>query len=380
MRVLKIIHTMGHGGAENIFRWLAWQLRQEGIDVVAGIPLNNNPSNPENWITPALEELGVPYETFDKMGKASDLLRNIASLARRVKPDIVHSHLLDSNFYSSVVCRWLSIPHVCTEHGDISFKGTLSDRIKFSLLPLLSNSVICVSEAVRSSAMRMTPFRGKLGIVYNGINFGTEPVSTFRVESGIPPEALLIGNIGNLYPVKGQQFLIDAFSRFLKSFPNSYLVLVGRGNEKDNLMKLVTKLSIPQDKVILTGFRNDTGNILKSLNIYVQPSLSEGLPVSLLEALSVKVPVIATDVGGVAEILGKKSEYGSLVRPRSSTDIYESLMKISQNLEEFKGRAEIARGVIKEKFSLEIMARKYAEIYKKILDNRTRRFNPCLSP
>jgi glycosyltransferase involved in cell wall biosynthesis len=145
-------------------------------------------------------------------------------------------------------------------------------------------------------------------------------------------------------------------------------------------MKLVTKLSIPQDKVILTGFRNDTGNILKSLNIYVQPSLSEGLPVSLLEALSVKVPVIATDVGGVAEILGKKSEYGSLVRPRSSTDIYESLMKISQNLEEFKGRAEIARGVIKEKFSLEIMARKYAEIYKKILDNRTRRFNPCLSP
>jgi glycosyltransferase involved in cell wall biosynthesis len=369
MRVLKIIHTMGHGGAENIFRWLAWQLRQEGIDVVAGIPLNNDPSNPENWITPALEELNVPYKTFDKTGNAFDLLRNISAMIKTVQPDIVHSHLLDSNFYSSVACRWLSVPHVCTEHGDISFKGTLSDRIKFSFLSLLSDSVICVSEAVRNNAMRITPFKGKLGIVYNGIHFQKESVSNFRGEFGIPPEALLIGNIGNLYPVKGQQFLIDAFSRLLTSFPHACLVLVGRGNERDNLMNQIARFAIPDGKVILTGFRTDIGNILKSLDVYVQPSLSEGLPVSLLEALSAGVPVIATDVGGVAEVLGK-NKYGLLVPPNSPDDLYEGMMEVVRNLGVFRAKSKVSQMMVRDRFSLDAMTRRYVEIYENVLKIR----------
>ena len=171
MRVLKIIHTMGHGGAENIFRWLAWRLRKDGIDVVAGIPLDNDPKDRENWITPALRELDVPYETYDRTGSPFDLLMNMKSLIRRVRPDIVHSHLLDSNVYSALACRWLSVPHLCTEHGDIALRNTVSSKIKFAAVSLCSDSIVCVSEAVRRRAAGMTVFRSKLGLIYNGIVF-----------------------------------------------------------------------------------------------------------------------------------------------------------------------------------------------------------------
>jgi glycosyltransferase involved in cell wall biosynthesis len=368
MRVLKIIHTMGHGGAENIFRWLAWQLKREGIDVVAGIPRQKDPYS-ENWITPALKELDIPYETFDKSGTAFDLFKNLRSLIARIRPDIVHSHLLDSNFYSSLACRSLSISHICTEHGDIAIKNDFSERIKFVLLSMLSKSVICVSEAVRRHASRFTPFSGKLGLVYNGISFSDDRGSTCRKEFGIPTDALLIGNVGNLYLVKGQRFLVEAFSHFLEFFPNSYLLFVGRGSEKENLQNQVDRLGISSEKVIFTGFRSDVGNILRSLDIYVHPSLSEGLPVSLLEALSSGVPVIATNVGGVAEILGN-NEHGILVPPGSSDDLYECMMKVAGNLHIFKEKSTVSQRMVRDKFSLDAMAQKYIEIYECVLGNK----------
>jgi len=368
MRILKIIHTMGHGGAENIFRWLAWRLRKEGIEVIAGIPLNNNPSNKENWITPALEELGIPYEHFDKTGSGFKLLKSLYCLIKKVQPDIVHSHLLDSNFYSAIVCRSMNIPHVCTEHGDISFKSAPSIRIKFALLSLFTHSIICVSEAVRRRAARIAVFSSKLGLIYNGIVLSEGAGSTFRQEFGIPGESLLIGNVGNLYPVKGQQYLIHAFARFLEPFPGSYLVLVGRGDEKKSLEELRARLGIPSNRVIFTGFRADVGNILNALDIYVQPSLSEGLPVSLLEAMSIGIPVIATDVGGVAEILGK-GEHGLLISPESENDIYMSLMNIAQNIKVFKEKAITSKMMVREKFSLDTMVYQHIALYERVLKN-----------
>lgn len=367
MKVLKIIHTMGHGGAENVFRWLAWGLIQEGIDVVAGIPLNNDPSNKENWITPALEELNIPYETFDKTGSPFNLLSNIRSLVKKVSPDIVHSHLLDSNFYSSLACRWLWIPHVCTEHGDVALKRSLTSRFKFKVVSALSGSIICVSEAVRKKALRMAVFPHKVSLIYNGIMFhNDDDYSTFREEFGIPGNALLIGSVGNLYPVKGHQYLIKAFSRFLTHYPKSYLVLVGRGEEERKLKNLAFNLNIPEGKIVFTGFRKDVGNVLISLDIYVQSSLSEGHPVSLLEAMSLGVPVISTCVGGVPEVIGH-NKYGSLVPPESWEDLYRYMVMIAQDIEMFKKKAMLAKTFVKKAFSLNRMTQKYIELYERIL-------------
>jgi len=366
IRVLKIIHTLGHGGAENIFRWLAWQLKNEGLDVVGAIPMCAESPGGENWIAPALEEVGVDYVTYDKRGSSLDLLRRMGTLIRATGPDIVHSHLLDSNFYSSIACRILSIPHVCTEHGDVLINRSPAGQLKFRLLSWNSRAVVCVSKTVLDAA-RQNAFRStNLEVIHNGIRFPEPGPSTFRREFGIPDSSFVVGNVANLYPVKGQRFLVLAFERMLKTFPESHLVLVGRGGERQELESLARHLGIPEGRFILTGFRADVGNILSSMDVYVQPSISEGLPVALLEAMSSGIPVVATDVGGVHELLNGGGQ-GLLVPPGSWESLLEALQKMAGNIETFRRGAQEARRHVRENFSLRVMARRYIETYERVL-------------
>lgn len=366
MKVLKIIHTLGHGGAENTFRWLAWGLRQKGIEVVAAIPRVNNPQE-ENWISSALASQEVPYITFDTAGSPWQLFKNITAVIDQVRPDIVHSHLLDSNFYSSIACRRRFIPHISTEHGDVSLAQTISSRIKYALISLCSQSMVCVSDAVKEKASRVIYLRRKLKTVNNGIHFIESCESSFRREFGIPQQSILIGNVGNLYPVKGQKFLIRAFSGFLRSCStDAYLVLVGRGVEHDNLRCLVRDLGIPEGRVLFTGFRNDIQNILNAIDLYVQPSLSEGHPISVLEAMSLGIPVIASAVGGIPEIVDQ-GRFGTLVVPASWEDLDCAMRNCLHDLEYFRERAREAREYTRQTFSIEMMACNYIDVYRQAL-------------
>ncbi len=366
MRVLKIIHTLGHGGAENTFRWLAWGLRREGVDVIAAISELGD-SSTENWIAPALRNVDVPYITFDNSGGPLQLLRNISVLIARVKPDIVHSHLLDSNFYSAVACCWHSVPLVCTEHGDVSLKQSAISRFKNRVIAHCSNSVVCVSDAVRERVRSIVPGKEKLEVIHNGIHFMEKSCTSFRVESGIPEDAILIGNVGNLYPVKGQRYLVKAFSELVRTSPvDVYLVLVGRGGEQKSLQSLVRELGVPEGRVLFTGFRDDIQNILNALDLYVQPSLSEGHPIAILEAMSLAIPVIATAVGGVPEIIGPE-RFGTLVAPESWEDLHHAICDYLSQRKCFHERASSARTYVRQVFSIENMACKYVGVYRNVL-------------
>ncbi len=368
MRVLTIIHTMGHGGAENIFRWLAWGLKQRGVDVVAGIPRQNDRHRGENWIGPALDELGIAYEVFEKRGSAYTLFSNLRALIKRVRPDIVHSHLLDSNFYSSLASKTLRIPHISTEHGDVALMHGVSSRAKFVMLSAASDAVICVAEGVRRLAARLVLSPSKLRVIHNGVQFGDRPLSTFRREYQIPDRAILVGSVGNLYPVKGHRYLIAAFARFLEVFPEAYLVLVGRGDEMGNLRSQVKDLRLPEDRVIFTGFRPDVPQVLAALDLYVQPSLSEGFPVAVLEAMALGVPVVATGVGGLSEILGN-NEHGLIVPPGSVEAIFHGLIETATRMDERKSRAARSMIYVRDQFSVERMTARYLETYREILKN-----------
>jgi glycosyltransferase involved in cell wall biosynthesis len=365
MKVLQVIHTTGHGGAENIFRWLAWQLAKEGLEVVAGIPARD-PRQVEYWIGPALEELEIPCATFDRNGNGLDLYGNIRSLIRKVRPDIVHSHLLDSSFYSSLASRSLHVPHVSTEHGDVALKRDVRSALKFLSVSVATDALVCVSGMVAESVRKRAWFPSKIRVVPNGITFRDGDGSTFRRELGIPEGVLLVGNVANLYPVKGQEHLLRAFSRLLESFPEARLVIVGRGGERERLEVLTGALKIPPGRVFFTGFRGDVENVMSSLDIYVQPSLSEGLPVSLLEAMFTGVPVIATAVGGVPEVL-RVGGYGTLVQPGSPEDLLRALREVSGGIRGYREKAIIARDAVRATFSLAAMARGYIDTYRQVL-------------
>lgn len=365
MKVLQIIHTTGHGGAENIFRWLAWQLSREGVEVIAGIPARD-PRKREYWIGPALKELEIPSVTFEKNGNGLELYGNIRSLIRKEKPDIVHSHLLDSNFYSSLASWRLDIPHTSTEHGDVALKRNVRSALKFLSVSAATDALVCVSRTVAEAVKSRTIFPDKVRVIPNGIAFRDGDGSAFRRELGIPEDALLIGNVANLYPVKGQKLLVEAFSVLLASFPEARLVIVGRGGERERLEGLTRTLGIPPGRVILTGFRPDVENVMSALDIYVQPSLSEGLPVSLLEAMFTGVPVIATAVGGVPEVLAEPG-HGTLVAPGSAEELLHALRDVSGGIRTYREKAAIAREAVRATFSLSAMARGYIDTYRQVL-------------
>jgi len=202
--------------------------------------------------------------------------------------------------------------------------------------------------------------------VPNGIRFFKPDTSTFRAEFGIPSTAVLIGNVGNLYPVKGQKYLVDAFARLLKSHQESCLILVGRGDEENSLQKQVRELDIPEGRVIFTGFRNDVENILNALNLYVQPSLSEGHPLAVLEAMSLGIPVIASAVGGIPEIF-EQERYGTLVAPGSSESLHAALLAYFRHPLTFQEKGASARDHVQKTFSIGQMTGRYIGLYEQIL-------------
>lgn len=364
MKVLKLIHTQGHGGAENTFRWLAWGLRRQGIDVVAAIPRHME-LRKENWIQPALEELEIPYVTFDKSGSPWRMFDSITRIIGQVRPDMVHSHLLDSSFYAALACGKMSLPHLCTEHGDVLMDSSPRTRLKYAAISRLSRYVVCVSEAVRGGAAHHIR-RSKLRTIYNGIRFMAPGPSTFREEWGISPSAICIGSVGNLYPVKGHTFLLTAFAAIASRNPATHLVLVGRGAEEKRLREQVKNLGIPEGRVIFTGFRRDVGNILNALDLYVQPSLSEGHPLAVLEAMSLGLPVIASRAGGLPELLGHDT-YGTLAAPGSSEDLTVKIAAYLSEPELFREKAELGKNFVTERYSVEGMARSYIDCYCKIM-------------
>jgi glycosyltransferase involved in cell wall biosynthesis len=365
LKILLLIHTLGHGGAENTFRWLARGLRESGIDAVAAIAAPPSACGPgaENWLGFELERMIFPVVKFNRESGRLRLIREIVRLVKTTKPDLVHSHLLDSNFYSAIACRMLNLPHISTEHGDVSFNDSLSARFKYALIGLCSRHVACVSEAILKKAKRRVFVGSKLQTVYNGICFMNRSPSSFRKEMNIPDDCLLIGNVGNLYPVKGQEVLLKSFARIHERYDRTALVIVGRGAEEHSLKRWVRKLGIPQEKVIFTGFRNDVQNIMNSFDLYVQSSLSEGHPVALIEAMSLGVPVIATNVGGTSEVtMGGK--YGLLVSPGSESDLEAAITGFFKNTDKLKEMADAGKIIVRERFSIERMVRNYIALYR----------------
>jgi glycosyltransferase involved in cell wall biosynthesis len=190
--------------------------------------------------------------------------------------------------------------------------------------------------------------------------------SSFRLEFNIPEDAVLIGTVGNLYPVKGHKYLIRAFADIYFSYSKTFLVLVGRGGEENNLKQLVADLNIPGNRVIFTGFRNDIENIMNAFDLYVQPSLSEGHPVAVLEAMSLGIPVVATAVGGIPEIIGQ-DRYGTLVNSESCEELHRCIEGYLHSPDMFMEKSSDAKNYTRDAFSVEKMAGNYLDVYRQAL-------------
>jgi len=207
-------------------------------------------------------------------------------------------------------------------------------------------------------------------MIYNGIDIEFFKKYTFRDEDkkrklGLDKDAFVIGNISRFDSIKGHRYLIEGFSMLVKEMNNAVLVLVGDGLEKAAMQKLVSSLGI-QDKVYFLGNRTDIPSLLSIFDIFVFPSIREGLPYALIEALAAGVPIVATNVIGNNELI-KDGMNGVLCKPKSGEAIFEAIKKILDNkalCDQFKKNG---LKYVHENFQLKKMIYRTEQVYINLL-------------
>lgn len=236
-----------------------------------------------------------------------EVLNQVMRWCRNHAVDIIHTHDFRSDLYGVIAARRLGIPAVSTCHGWIAndFKGRLYTRIDKYLLRLFDR-VIVVSARMRDHLLGLGIPAQRISVVQNALiveNYRPDRGDrSLRREWGIPEQDKVIGNIGRLSPEKRQDLFLRAAAALLRDTPGLRFVLIGIGPDEQALRRLAVELGIA-DKVIFAGYRSDMQNVYNNLDLVVQSSSTEGMPNVVLEALLMRVPVVATDVGGTAEIV-----------------------------------------------------------------------------
>lgn len=305
MNLLLLVHGLPIGGTEVMVCHLARWLRRGGLRVSVG----------------CLDELGelgrqliaedFAVEVYHRRpGFDGHLPLKIARTVRRLSIDVVHAHQYTPFFYgvlSKVVTR---TPLVFTEHGrEHPDYPRLRRRAFNACFSPLTDRVTTVSRAVRDALVRIEGFSAsRVEVIYNGIDIGRFPVRTARTQAearaklGISPVAPVVGTIGRLDPVKNYGLLLLAFRTLLVGLPEARLVVVGDGPDRPRLEALAANAGIA-GAVRWLGKRSDVEQILPAFDVFALSSLSEGTPMTIIEAMTAGVPIVSTPVGGIPEMV-----------------------------------------------------------------------------
>lgn len=364
MRIVHVVQSLGLGGQERLVLHLSRELRGRGHDVTV-VSLT-----PGGALRKDFETLGNRFvrviELERKEGFDGLLPVRLAAELISLRPDVVHTHNPSPMLYAVPIARALGVHAVVhTKHG-ANIYGPRSLAAARVVARLTTAFVACsAGPAVTARAKEMVP-AGLMRVVPNGI-----PLQDFdptrkdrpriRAELGIPEDALVIGTVGRLAPEKEQALLIAATAPLLSD--HVHVVIVGEGPERAALDRLA-KEHAPY--VHLTGMREDVPALLSSFDIFTLTSRTEGLPLVVPEAMAAGLPIVATAVGGLPDIV--PPSVGILAHAGDRDGLERAFRRLQSDRAERESMGKAAISYARERFSVEAMTDRYLELYA-----RTRR-------
>lgn len=292
------------------------------------------------------------------------------------KISIVHTHGARASFYGRIAAKWAGVPVILsTIHYSLySYPiNKLLKRIYISIDKLTSyfcDKLICVNNAIAEDLVNKTGINpNKVLTIYNGIDLDrfsqTGDCSYLFKEFNMDRGAERIGIIGRLSPEKGHNYFLKAVAELLSVFPKMICLVIGDGPLKEELIALSRKLGVSSN-CIFTGIRHDIPQILSFLDILVLSSLSEGLPMILLEAMAARCPIVATKVGGIPELIEDRRT-GLLVSPRDPLSLANTVRELLQNKDGTRKMTQQAFQVVARGFSAKRMANETEKVYHNLL-------------
>ncbi len=366
VKILQLISSEGKYGAETMLLCLVKSLALLGHENVIGVFRNSH--CPHTEVAEAARLEGLKVEIIPCDGKidrrAVDVIRHCLQIH---SIDLVHTHGYKANFYGYLAARGKGVPAVATYHLDWPDRGLalrlyhLFDR----LVVRRFGKIAAVSEAVARSLRRSGVPSAKIVTIDNGIDLSpfAQARPILQEEISERPDAL-IGLVGRLTPQKGCEYFLRAAQRVLIDFPRTLFVLVGEGPDRRKLEELVRDLNIAE-RVIFAGHREDMPGVYASLDILVLPSINEGLPMTLIEAMAAARPVIATPVGAIPKLIIPE-QTGLLVNPRDPVGLAAALGRLISNPDLRHRLGRDGQAWVMRRFSAEAMAQQYAEIYQEV--------------
>jgi len=307
----------------------------------------------------------IPMPSFKKLNPFLSLAGfcRIFNYARKKKVKIIHCNTSRATLYAGPAAKILGISivwHVRIPHSD-----NLLDRL---LVPLCSR-IIAVSQVVKGRFDRFK--KAKVEVVYNGVDIKAFLPGSVKKDVKnklqIRSEDIVIGTVGRLSPEKGFEYLLIAIRDVINVYPSVKVLIAGNGNEKYRfyLQERIDELKL-SSKIILTGFYEDVPQILRCMDIYCLPSLSEGFNRSLLEAMACGLPVVATNAGGNVEII-QDGANGFLVPPGNPEALASTIIELLQDIEKARNMGLKGRQLVEKNFSIEKNVKKIEKLYLQIL-------------
>jgi len=294
------------------------------------------------------------------------LARNFKKLISQLKPDILHSHRYKENFLAWYASRGSSgLRLIATQHGmperfgRTSFKSRIRSFLSFYLLSHSFSRTVAVSEEMRETLITEYGFHAtSISVIHNGIPIPeSQPFSTKK--------PIAIGSAGRMFPVKGFELLVEIASTVIPAMGNVVFVIAGNGPQYDLLQEKIVRYGLTSS-FQLPGHIDDMDKFYQDLDIYINTSVHEGIPMSVLEAMSHGLPVVVPNVGGFPEIV-EEGINGYLVDNRDPSMFAARCVELLSDTEKRKQMAGSARQRVVGHFSRAAMANQYYQLYQKLL-------------
>lgn len=374
MRKIKVLQVirLAEGGMKEHFLNLLRYIDQNKFSLVAAGPFTDSLAKElRSW---GVKVYGIPIPGNVSPGKDLSCLIQLQRILAKEKIDLIHMHGSKAALLGRLAARFSSTKYaVFTAHNFIwdnynsrskKFLFTLLER---SLVPF-TQKIITVSSALQEELKKQQRIPSeKLVTIYNGLAIDqfcpTQGDKRLKIELGFTPEDLIVGTVARLIPEKGIQYLLESAAQVKhsrKKQPIGFLI-VGDGPFRPALEKQVQELGLSQH-VVFTGHRKEIKELLGIVDVFVLPSLSEGLGIALLEAMAMKKPVIGSQVGGIPEVI-QPGVNGYLFPPADPEFLTEAILQLVDNPLERAKMGLKGRKIVEEYFSLKKMIKSIEDLY-----------------
>jgi glycosyltransferase involved in cell wall biosynthesis len=330
--------------------------------------------DPEFDMVERARRLGVQLVDIAETGPC-DLraLRQLTGLLRQYRPHVIHAHDYKTNVLALLLGRFFRTRVMTTLHGNVERTRRLNTYYQTDRLTLpRMDHVVAVSRDLHERALQLGVAAGRCTLIHNAIDHQQFRRSCSPAEArgrlGLDPRRLLVGSIGRLSAEKGFDVLIRSFAQVRQAIPQAQLVLVGQGNQRAELERLVCDSGLG-DAVRLAGHQTDVAAWLEAMDVFALASLREGLPNVLLEAMAMTVPIVATDVGGI-DLLVADGTTGRLVPPSDEGALTEAIGQLLAEEPLRKRLSSAARELIEREYSFERRMASMRAIYDGLLTDR----------